>query len=94
MEVAKYINMYFKEKRKLFEIMGQGASTLESAGEKESRIARSFGAKGFGKRAPERGMKAAPAFEDVGEAGAPESRVRKKRASVLGLLGMKVLREK
>lgn len=93
-EVAKYINMYFKEKRKLFEIMGQGASLLESAGEKESRIARSFGAKSFGKRTPERQAKVAPAFEDVGEVKSPESRLRKKRASVLELLGMRVLREK
>jgi flagellar protein FlaI len=88
-EAAKYVNMYSKEKKKLFELMGQTpgiiASSLQSRTsltQKQSQVL--INAPGL----------ASPVSQTETSNTQPTSERLKKRTSILDLLGMKIIEEK
>lgn len=89
LEESKYINMYVKEKKKLFELMGQTPGFAESLEARERRVSASFGTEVQGSTfsAPQPQEEAAPEQQ-------AEPAAKKKRTSILDLLGMKVIKER
>lgn len=92
MEVSRYINMYVKEKKKLFEVIGQTPGLVESQNARESRVSQSFGTELPAGAAPVEEVPEVREPDEVG--GNPADRIKKRRTSILDLLGMKVIEEK